>query len=75
MIEGDSQLVIMQVLGTYKVRAAHLMPLHQEVTALCRTFDMLDFKHIDRSFNVRADALANEAMDTKSSGQAGVGVD
>ena len=75
MIEGDSQLVLLQVDGTYKVRAANLMPLHKRVMSALRSFDEWRISHIDRSLNARADALANEAMDTQQSRQEGVGVD
>ena len=75
MIEGDSQLVLHQVDGTYKVRAANLIPLHKQVVALLESFDEYQISHIGRALNARADALANEAMDTQVSRQQGVGVD
>jgi ribonuclease HI len=43
-VEGDSQLVVRQVLGEYKVRSALLKPLHQEAMALKTVFKDFDIR-------------------------------
>jgi ribonuclease HI len=65
LVEGDSQLVVQQVLGAYKVRASNLMPLYERAVALASKFDELHITHIERALNAHADALANEAMDSR----------
>lgn len=62
-IRGDSELVVKQVTGVYKVKNATLKPLAEQVAALLRRFDRVDVKHVYRADNARADAVANEAMD------------
>jgi ribonuclease HI len=62
-VRGDSELVVKQVTGVYKVKNAALKPLAEEVAALIRRFDRVDVKHVYRADNARADAVANEAMD------------
>jgi len=57
---GDSQLVILQMQGKYKVNSAKLIPLHQHATSLASTLTTIDFKHVYRDSNKRADALSNE---------------
>jgi ribonuclease HI len=61
-IEGDSELTINHMKGTYRVKSPRLKPLFRQATSLlkkCRT--SFSFEHIDRRLNVRADALANDA--------------
>ena len=69
-IEGDSELAINQMKGTYRINSHRLRPLFRQVTNLlkdCRggnppfSLTTFSFAHIDRRFNVRADALANDA--------------
>ena len=58
----DSELVVKQLNGQYKVRAEHLIPLYQELTLLLAG---LNYKcvHIPRTKNKVADKLANEGAD------------
>jgi ribonuclease HI len=63
---ADSELVVRQVNGVYKVKHPNMKPLHAKVTALMRRFERVDVGHVRRSDNTLADALANEAMDTRS---------
>ena len=65
---GDSELVIKQMRGQYRVTAANLRPLHARA---CKYVDnlremgvRLRFEHVRREQNRRADQLANEAIDT-----------
>jgi len=70
---ADSELVVRQVNGVYKVKHANMKPLHAKVTALMRRFERVEVCHVRRSDNTLADALANEAMDTRSEVGDGVG--
>ena len=60
---GDSELVIRQVLGQYKVRHEALKPLHAKVLSLLQQFPRAEVAHNRRSHNELADKLANLAMD------------
>jgi len=62
-IRADSELVIRQITGVYKVRKAHLRPLRDEALALLKKFDSWRAEHVPREQNTLADALANDAMD------------
>jgi ribonuclease HI len=62
-IVNDSQLVARQVGGTYKVKQAHLKPLHEEVLATLRNFERWSIRSVPREENTRADALVNDALD------------
>ncbi len=64
---SDSELLVRQMQGLYKVRSKDLRPLHAKATALVRAFVEFDIIHIGREKNARADALANEALDEHSS--------
>jgi ribonuclease HI len=66
---GDSLLVINQVNGIYKVKSGFLLPLHKEVLTLKSKFDLIEFNHVYRDNNKRADELSNlafENIDTNS---------
>jgi ribonuclease HI len=59
----DSELVVRQINGAYKVKNAILKPLHTEVTVLLASFDKSTVAHVRREDNARADELANLAYD------------
>ena len=59
-VRGDSQLVIRQMQGKYKVNSAKLIPLHGCATKLASTLTKIDFEHVYRDSNKRADALSND---------------
>lgn len=59
----DSELIVRQLSGEYKVRMPTLLPFVEEIRALARGFPSVEFKHIPRSDNFRADALVNHALD------------
>jgi len=61
IINMDSELVVRQVAGVYKVRNARLRPLHERVMALLPELEVYDILHVRRSLNTRADALATQA--------------
>jgi ribonuclease HI len=58
-VEGDSKLVINQINGTYAIKSEQLKPLYNEAKDLIKNFNYINFKHIYRNFNTRADELAN----------------
>jgi ribonuclease HI len=62
-VRMDSELLVRQAIGRYRVRNPGLIPLHNRVLALRRQFDEVVFRHIPRGENRRADALANQALD------------
>lgn len=66
LVKGDSQLVIRQLRGEYKVRKPHLKPLHAHATELLARFESWEAMHIPREENADADRCANEAIDRTS---------
>ena len=62
-LRSDSQLFVNQLLGRYRVRAAHLVPLYERARALVRGFRRVRFEHVPREQNRDADRLANAAVD------------
>jgi ribonuclease HI len=68
-ILSDSDLLVQQMNGNYKVRNEGLLPLYHKARELCKHFDSVTFRHIRREQNKRADRLCNEALD----GEAGAG--
>ncbi len=59
----DSQLLVKQVTGEYRVKASHLKPLQRQAVKLLTRFDEATIVHVRRELNTVADALANEALD------------
>ena len=59
----DSQLVVEQLAGRYRVRSGELKTLHARALALLRGFRDWQVKHVPRERNRGADALANRAID------------
>jgi len=65
IICGDSLLVINQMKGIYKVKNKNLLELYNYAKQLCKNFKYIEFNHVYRNCNKRADKLANEALETK----------
>jgi ribonuclease HI len=63
---NDSELIARQIGGDYKVKQAHLKPLHAEVMRRLREFDRWAVRNVRREQNVRADELVNEALDERA---------
>ena len=61
---GDSQLIVRQVEGEYKVKQEHLRPLRDEVMRALDGFGSWSIRHVKRGENERADELLNEALDS-----------
>lgn len=60
---GDSELIVRQMLGEYRVNAENLQPLYREALEVVDSFDEFSIKHVSRNGNARADKLANRAID------------
>ncbi len=64
LVKSDSELVVNQLNGKYKVKKATLRPLYQEVVRLTGSLDSFSISYIPRERNREADALANQALDS-----------
>lgn len=62
-VRMDSELVVRQLSGTYRVKSPDLLPLFQRVRTWRARFQSFEVKHVSREENRRADALANAAID------------
>ncbi len=62
-IESDSELMVKQMRGQYKVKSEDLKPLFERAKKLSATISSFRIDHVYREQNKEADALANEAMD------------
>jgi ribonuclease HI len=60
---GDSELIVRQVKGEYKVKDATLRELHAEVKRALRPFERWSIRHVRREQNASADRLVNAALD------------
>ncbi|MGF1632940.1 MAG: ribonuclease HI family protein [Phycisphaerae bacterium] len=65
LVMGDSELVIKQMKGQYRVKNPGLKPLYEQAKAVCETFRRVQFDHTRREGNKLTDKLANLAMDRK----------
>ncbi len=64
-IQADSELLVRQINGQYKVKNEGLRPLYERAIKELRGFDGWRMVHVRREFNARADELANLAMDAR----------
>jgi ribonuclease HI len=62
-IRADSQLLIRQIEGRYRVKHPSLQPLHRQVLRLLAGYSEVDLLHVRREHNTEADALVNAALD------------
>ena len=62
-IESDSELMVKQMRGQYKVKSVDLQPLYERAQKMSKAFDSFRIDHVYREQNREADALANEALD------------
>lgn len=65
-VESDSELLVRQMSGQYKVKSPELRPLYERARKMAQTFDSFKIGHVYREKNAEADALANEALDETS---------
>ena len=62
---SDSELLIRQMNGEYRVRNARLRELFEKANALCRDLRRVRFSHIRREQNTQADGLVNQALNLR----------
>jgi len=65
-IESDSELLVKQMRGQYKVKSADLQPLFERAKKMSQLLASFQIRHVYREQNREADALANEAMNEVS---------
>jgi ribonuclease HI len=66
-IFSDSELVVRQVKGVYRVKHPDMIPLYREATGLLARLDEAILEHVPRERNREADRLANQALDERAS--------
>ena len=62
-VRMDSELVVKQLNGEYRVKHPGLIPLHAQAKGLLRRFGRVDVRHVPRKENAAADALVNQVLD------------
>jgi probable phosphoglycerate mutase len=62
-VVSDSELMVKQMRGEYKVRSPELRPLFENAKRLTARLQAFEIEHVRRGKNKRADELANRAMD------------
>jgi ribonuclease HI len=65
-IRLDSELVVKQLRGEYRVKHPDLQPLHRRAVVLLRAFDYIDLRHVPRKQNAVADRLVNRVLDQEA---------
>lgn len=65
LVQGDSMLVINHMKGVYKCKSHNLIEYYNEAKSLTKEFDYVEFEHVFRENNKRADELSNIALDSK----------
>lgn len=68
-VRSDSELLVRQLRGEYRVKNAGLQPLYLDARALVARIGRVTFEHVRRELNKEADRLANMAMDEAAAGQ------
>jgi ribonuclease HI len=63
LVRSDSELLVKQMLGVYRVKHPGLQPLHAEARRLASKVGRVRYEHVRRELNRHADRLANTAMD------------
>jgi ribonuclease HI len=62
----DSELVVKQLRGEYRVKHAGLQPLYHRARQLLRAFSEVDIRHVPRKQNALADRLVNRLLDQEA---------
>ncbi|HUK54471.1 MAG TPA: reverse transcriptase-like protein [Candidatus Binatia bacterium] len=62
-VESDSELLVRQMQGKYRVKSPDLKPLHERAERLARGFERFEIAHVPRERNREADRLVNAALD------------
>ncbi len=66
---ADSELMVRQLTGVYRVRNPGLKELYDKALSLCRALERWSIEHVGRGGNVRADELANHAIEEALKGR------
>lgn len=66
VVYSDSQLLVRQVNGAYRVKAPHLVPIFLQALKLRQTIPDFTIEHVAREENKEADRLANQAIDQRA---------
>jgi ribonuclease HI len=66
VLRSDSQLLVRQLIGEYKVKSEALRPLFENCRKLSAQLSSVKYEHVRREFNKRADELANMALDRRN---------
>ena len=69
-VRMDSELVVKQMRGEYRVKHVDLQPLYRRAQGLLRSFEHVDIKHVPRKQNTLADSLVNQVLDQEASASA-----
>ena len=67
IVYSDSQLLVRQITGAYRVKAPHLKPIFLQALKLRQTIPHFTIEHVAREENKEADRLANQAIDLRAS--------
>ena len=62
-VRADSQLIVRQLEGRYRVKQAHLRPYYERARELLSEYEDVELTHVPREQNTEADALVNAALD------------
>jgi len=65
LVEGDSQLILFQSQGKWKVKNENLQKYNKEVCDLISQFEFIAMRHIRRDLNTEADRITNEVVKSK----------
>jgi ribonuclease HI len=71
-VESDSELLVKQMRGQYKVKSADLRPLFERAKKMAQSLEFFRIDHVYREQNRDADALVNQALDETAGGSASV---
>jgi ribonuclease HI len=63
LVNMDSELVVKQINGQYKIKNAELLPHHSAIKKLAGNFEQIDFAHVPRALNAIADKEVNRILD------------
>jgi len=66
-VRMDSELVVKQMRGEYRVKHADLQPLHRRAQSLARQLEFVEIRHVPRKQNALADSLVNHVLDQEAS--------
>jgi ribonuclease HI len=65
-VSSDSQLLVLQMKGTYRVKSGNILPLYQRARELEQELGGAQYRHVKREENKTADWIVNRVLDEKS---------